>query len=42
MKRKMTAIIGGAMLAITGATLKASATVVNTNGQYLTLAKNHH
>lgn len=33
MKRKMTAIIGGTILAIIGATMPASATVVNTNGQ---------
>lgn len=41
MNRKMTAIITGTMLAITGATLPASATVVNTDGQYLTVARNH-
>lgn len=40
MKRKMTAIIAGTMLAITGA-MPASATVVNTNLQYLTVARNH-
>lgn len=41
MKRKMTAIIAGTMLAIIGAALPASATVVNTNGRYLTVARNH-
>lgn len=39
MKRKMTAIIAGTMLAIAGA-MPASATVVNTNGQFLTNARN--
>lgn len=40
MKRKMTAIVGCTMLAITSATLPASVAVVNTNGQYLTVARN--
>ena len=41
MKRKMTTIIVGTMLAIIGATLPASATVVNTNSRYLTVTRNH-
>lgn len=36
MKGKMTAIIAGTLLAITGATWPASATVLNTNAQHLT------
>lgn len=36
MKSKMTAIIAGTMLAITGASLPVSATVSNTNGQRIT------
>lgn len=39
MKRKMTAIVAGAILAITGATLPALATVANTNSQHLTDAE---
>ena len=39
MKLKMAAILAGTVLAITSA-LPASATVVNTNGQYLTNARN--
>ncbi|MDV2997338.1 MAG: hypothetical protein N4J56_007043 [Chroococcidiopsis sp. SAG 2025] len=40
MKRKMTTIIAGTMLAITNTPVIASATVVNTTGEYLTNAKN--
>ncbi len=39
MRRKITAIIAGTMLAITG--VPASATAVNTNGQDLANARKH-
>lgn len=42
MKRnKMTAIIAGTMLAITGVTVPASATVINPNVQQPTVTTNH-
>ena len=40
MNRKMTAIIAGTALAIAAA-MPASATVINTNAQYLSIARNH-
>jgi hypothetical protein len=39
MKSKIAIILAGTMLALTGATLPASAAVLNTNGQHLTSQK---